>query len=113
MTQQNLAELSEMYSLDEKQPTIKHANSRGEVLWYGPSVQFWSGPWNTTLGTYTHWRMLPDPPQRAETRYEYLDRMFAGFLEKHAPNVTAEELTKEQLALRNQLHRAFMSGAEL
>ena len=108
----SLAALSEMVLLKDRKPTKKHANSMGEVLWYSPTTGFWASAWDTTLASsYSHWMMLPDPPKRTQTRDEYLDQLFESFIQSHAPTAGTEVLSAEALALRNQLRRAFITGA--
>ena len=103
-------ELTEMYEIDEKKPEKKHANSSGEVLWYGPANGFWVGHWSLPTYCYTHWMMLPDPPQRTETPAEQAEREFEAYFEATFSKRADDKQSEGDAALREKMREAFMRG---
>lgn len=109
----NLGELSEMYEIELKKPEKKHANSSGEVLWYGPANGFWVGHWSLPTYCYTHWMMLPDPPQRTETPAERAEREFNAYFEATFSKRADDKQSEGDAALREKMREAFMRGAQI
>ena len=109
----NLGELTEMYEIDEKKPEKKHANSSGEVLWYGPANGFWVGHWSLPTYCYTHWMMLPDPPQRTETPAERAEREFEAYFQATFSKRADDKQSEGDAALREKMREAFMRGAQI
>ena len=109
----NLGELTEMYEIDEKKPEKKHANSSGEVLWYGPANGFWVGHWSLPTYCYTHWMMLPDPPQRTETPAERAEREFEAYFQATFSKRADDKQNEGDAALREKMREAFMRGAQI
>lgn len=109
----NLGELSEMYEIELKKPEKKHANSSGEVLWYGPANGFWVGHWSLPTYCYTHWMMLPDPPQRTETPAERAEREFEAYFQATFSKRAGDKQSDGDAALREKMREAFMRGAQI
>jgi hypothetical protein len=100
-----------MYELSSKKPELKHANSTGEVLWYGPYGGFWVGAWNLPSLGHTHWMMLPDAPEKVLTQAEQAELDFSRWLQATMPTLASNELDAGDAALRQRLRDAFMQGA--
>jgi|TARA_B100001939_G_scaffold274656_1_gene242646 hypothetical protein len=100
-----------MHELSSKKPERKHANSTGEVLWYGPCSGFWVGAWDLPSLGYTHWMMLPDAPEKVLTQAEQAELDFSRWLQATMPTLASNELDAGDAALRQRLRDAFMQGA--
>jgi len=100
-----------MHELSSRKPERKHANSTGEVLWYGPVNGFWVGAWDLPAYGYTHWMMLPDAPEKVLTREEQAELDFSRWLRATMPTLASNDLAAGDAALRQRMHDAFMQGA--